>query len=253
MISEPEMAGEFDAAGETDVLDVCAPPTPRPREPLARGPWTRWWWALGGALVASALWATSLVVYAQADRSPDLHGYRLDKDPCPDVRLKSIGAAIAPREPAGSLDAGILRHAALDRARCYISLRSDRDGGSDKDGSHQYSVAVTIALHKRTDPREEFEAERNATELGVDPQTRVDAVPDLGDKAYLLSLDNGETELRVLDGGAVLSLRLSVFFVYDRTDGGGRPADGDEKTPDLSAYQSALISDMRDLMSTLKH
>ncbi|MFG3137787.1 hypothetical protein ACGFZA_16445 [Streptomyces sp. NPDC048211] len=255
MISEPEMTGESGDPGTRDVLDLGAPPPVRVREPRPPGARRRWLWALGGALVASALWGTALMVYTPADRTPDLRGYRLDRDPCPDIRLKSVGEAIAPREPGGSLGPGMLRDGVLDRVRCSIMLGEGKSGRRpDAGGSERYAVAVTIALHKKTDPRAEFEAARSETDLGVDPGTEVEIVPDLGDQAYLLSLVDGETELRVLDGGAVLSLRLSQFFVYDDADGGGGHLTADDAEDlDLSAHKPALISDMHDLMSSLKH
>ncbi|WP_405403364.1 hypothetical protein [Streptomyces sp. NBC_01104] len=252
MISEPEMTGGFDAPDDREVLDLAAPP-PADRAPRTPRRWAKGLWALGGAVVASALWATAFVVYAPADRTPDLHGYRLDRDPCPDIRLKSIGAAIAPREPEDPIDSRMLRHAALDRTHCLISLRPEGGEAQEDEGwSLHYSVAITIALHKETDPRAEFEAGRNETELGVDPQTEVEEVPDLGDRAYLLSMEDDACELRVLEGGAVLSLRLAAYASYN-DDGNGPPmSGGDEEVPDLAPYQPAMISDMHDLMAGLK-
>ncbi|MGW2591150.1 hypothetical protein ACWCXC_12870 [Streptomyces sp. NPDC001515] len=260
MISEPEMAGEdgtFGAPAPPDVLDLGEQPPPPVRERRTWAPWRRWLWALGGAVAASAVWGAVLVAYQPGDRAPELHGYRLDKDPCPGIRLKAIGAAVAPREPGGSMSPSMLRHPVLDRVHCYISLR-EKDGRTDRDGADHYGVGVEIALHKKTDPREEFEAQRNATGLGVEPGTEVEIVPDLGEKAYLLTLPDGDTELRVLDGGAVLTLRLSSFFVYAGDTAEASVAvddDGDDEAaePSLTAYQSALISDMRDLMTSLKH
>lgn len=88
----------------------------------------------------------------------------------------------------------------------------------------------------------------------------MEVVPDLGDKAYLLTLESGESELRVLEGGAVLSLRLMSFTVYENDDGddgdgkGEAPAPDDRgEEPDTAPYQAAMISDMRDLMAALKH
>lgn len=108
-----------------------------------------------------------------------------------------------------------------------------------------------MALHKKTDPGAEFEARRRITHLGVDPEAKPERVPDLGDRAYLLTEEGGTAQLRVLEGGAVVSLSLLVFTQH-RGDG---PEDvvGDEpEIPDLSPYRSAVISDMRDLMSSLK-
>lgn len=252
MISEPEMVGEFDASAEREVLDHSRPQPEGDRPPRAPRPGGRWLWALGGTVVASAVWGAVLFADGSRDGAPDLHGYRLGQDPCGAVGLKSIGAAISPRLPGGQLEAGMLRHDALDRALCLIPLRS-QDGEQRPDGSEtvDYAVTVKVALHKKTDPGPEFEAGRNATDLGVEPETKVEAVPELGDKAYLLSMENGAQELRVLEGGAVLSLRITAATGYWEGDDGQRPAD-DEEPPDLSPHKAAMISDMRDLMSGLK-
>lgn len=249
MISEPEMAGEFGASAEREVLDHAGPRPGGERPPRAPRVGGRWLWALGGAVVASAVWGAVLFADGSRDGTPDLHGYRLGQDPCAAVGLKSIGAAIAPREPEGDYDVGALRHEALDQAQCYIPLRTGSEQQrAEKGWSVDYTVTVKIALHKKTDPGVEFEAGRTATELGVDPEMDIEAVPGLGDKAYLLSLDEGDQELRVLHGGAVLSLALSSSLNWE--DNGKAPDDA-AKPPDLGVHKAALISDMRDLMSAL--
>lgn len=252
MISEPEMAGESDTHAVREVLDHSRPQPDEERPPRAPRPGARWLWALGGAVVASAVWGAVLFAGGPRDGTPDLHGYQLGKDPCAAVRLKSIGAAIAPRETESRLDTGVLRHADLDRAVCFIPLRPAGTQGrpDDKGWSVDYAVNVRVALHKKTDPRAEFEAGRNATEFGVDPETEVEAVPELGDKAYLLSLENGEQELRVLEGGAVLSLSIYASTNWEGEE--GQTPDDAVEQPDLAPHKAAMISDMRDLMSDLK-
>ncbi|MET8275090.1 hypothetical protein [Streptomyces sp. NPDC005096] len=109
-----------------------------------------------------------------------------------------------------------------------------------------------MELHKKTDPGDEFEARRRVTDLGVVPEELVETVPDLGGKAYLVTRDAGNAELRVLEGGAVLSLNLSASTQY-QTDEDEEDVVGDgPDIPDLSPYRAAMISDMRDLMSSLK-
>ncbi|MDX3183290.1 hypothetical protein PV334_18790 [Streptomyces sp. ME02-7008A-1] len=249
MISEPEMAGKLGAAGTREVMDGFAQDAaggPRHRKP--------WLWGLGGMAMASVLWTAALSVHGPGDRRPDMHGYRLDQDPCPSLRLKSLGAAIAPRTADRDLGTGLLQHAALDRIQCYIPLRS-RAGEESAEGgwSIEYTVGIAVALHKETDPGVEFEAQRRVTDIGFEPEAKLETVPVLGDKAYLLTRDEGDTELRVLEGGAVLSLSLTATTLYE-SDGHGDDGAGDEPdVPDPAPYQAAMISDMRDLMSSLKH
>lgn len=253
MISEPEMAGEFGGADTREVVggfDEEPGGELRPRRP--------WQWVLGGAVLASVLWAVALFLYGGGDRKPDLSGYQLKQDPCPSLRLKAIGSVISPREPTTKVDSGLLRHAALDQIQCSIPLRFL--AGAEQSGKGWftgYTVGISVALHKKTDPGAEFEARRRVTDDGgVLPAAQVETVPDLGDKAYLLTRDNGDAELRVLEGGAVLSLHLSVFTYYANES---ESPDEDEdvvgdgpELPDLSLYRSAMITDMRDLMASLK-
>ncbi|GGV92097.1 hypothetical protein GCM10015535_52360 [Streptomyces gelaticus] len=248
MISEPEMVDEFGAVGAGEVVgDFGQRPAvgPRPRRP--------WRWAVGGAVLASALWAGALYVYPVGAPEPDLHGYRMDGDPCPTVRLKAIGAAIAPTENTPRIEPEHLNDPALDRAKCFISLRSPAAKKPIRSRWYtEYSVGVTVTLHKRTDPAAEFEAMRGTTDSGTDADAKVEKVPNLGDSAYLLTQDDGNAELRVREGGAVLSLSLASYAQFDSEDGEAPPDEGPD-TSDLSPYQSAMISDMRDLMKSLKH
>ncbi|HEY9331918.1 MAG TPA: hypothetical protein VIS09_27370 [Streptomyces sp.] len=252
MISEPEMAGEFEEASAVrEVLVHSGPQAAGNRPPRAPGPGSKWLWALGGAVVASAVWGAVLFADGSRDGAPDMHGYQLGQDPCGAAGLKSLGAAIAPGQPERELGAMPLRDDALDWAECYIPLGAERaQKQSDNGWTIDHTVTVKVVLHKKTDPRVEFEAGRTATGFGVAPETEVEEVPELGDKAYLLSLGDGEQELRVLHGGAVLSLALSASHTWEGDN--GQPPDDAVELPDLSAYKAAMISDMRDLMSDLK-
>lgn len=247
MISEPEMVDEFGAVGTGEVVgefDRNPAREPRPRRP--------WWWAVSGAAVASAVWAGALYLHPVGDRKPDMHGYRLDANPCPTVRLKALGAAIAPREEYPMLAPELLNDPALDRVKCFISLRSQAAEKPIRSRWYtDYSVAITVALHKKSDPAAEFEAMRGVTDSGPDAGAKVEKVPNLGDSAYVLTQDDGYAELRVREGGAVLSLGLSASANYN-SDAGEPPSDDGPDTSDLSPYRSAMISDMRDLMKSLR-
>ncbi|SFX56893.1 hypothetical protein OH786_02070 [Streptomyces atratus] len=248
MISEPEMVDEFGAVGAGEVVgDFDRRPTEGPRQ---RRPWL---WALGGAVLASAGWAGVLYLHPVGDPAPDLHGYRLAGDPCPTVRLKAIGAAIAPKDGTPRLEPELLNDPALDRAECFLSLRPPAAKKSVTSGWYSdYSVGVTVALHKKSDPAAEFEAMRGVTDPGIEADVKVEKVPNLGDSAYLLTRDDGHAELRVREGGAVLSLSLTSSAQFNSEDG-EVPSDDGPDTSDLTPYQSAMISDMRDLMKSLKH
>ncbi|MFJ8888895.1 hypothetical protein ACIRJR_36640 [Streptomyces sp. NPDC102402] len=244
MISEPEMVGD---GGAAELRDVVGGPVPGERRP--RG---RWLWAVGGMAVASALWAAAVLVYGADGGRPDTHGYRLDADPCPTLRLASIRTVLGPRESTAPNPSRLLRHPALDEIRCDIPLRASDGPGSERVA---YTVGVRVEVHKEIDPRVEFEARQRVTGQGFEPGAELESVPDLGDLAYLLTSRTGNVrqELRVLDGGAVFSLELLAFPVYEDADaasaGEGRRGAG---LPDLVPHRAAMISDMRDLMAAVK-
>ncbi|MFE5142437.1 hypothetical protein ACFRDV_33105 [Streptomyces fagopyri] len=248
MISEPEMAGELDVVKSREVLgDFSSEPVGRRR--LGRP----WWWALGGVLAASALWAPAVFVYGLGMQKPSTHGYRLDKAPCPSVRLTSISAAVAPRVSADVVQSGLLKHAAVDQARCSITVRPLAKTKPLKAGwSLDYYVGITVTLHKESNPGVEFEAQQRMTDQGIVPADNVRTVPDLGDTAYLITRDISNTELRVLDGGAVLSLTLTASSSYQSEDADDEIGESPEM-PDMSSYRPAMVNDMRDLMASLKH
>ncbi|MET7366488.1 hypothetical protein ABZS61_11770 [Streptomyces sp. NPDC005566] len=255
MISEPEMVGEFGGAVETPEVmgDSDRDPVGRRRRP--------WLWALGGAVMASALWAAALLSYGVGDQAPDMHGYRLDRDPCPVLRLKAIGTAIAPRESANGEESELSKHAALDQVQCSVPLRGPSGNERTEGGwTVEYAVGITVELHKKTEPGAEFEARLETAGPWIDREAKLETVPDLGDAAYLRTSDDGYADLWVLEGGAVLSLSLSASPQYESADRDGAYNEvevGDEAgeepgTPDLSPHHSAMISDMRDLMSVLR-
>ena len=246
MISEPEMTEGASLLGSREIVgDVVQPPV---RQRARRRPWV---WALGGAATASALWAAAVFLVGLDYQEPDARGYRLDNRACRSIRLTSLELAIASRNMSGILDSGLLKHAALDQFQCSVPLRGS---GDHKPGGHwsvNNTVGIAVALHKKTDPSSEFEANRRVTDLGVMAADKVKAVADLGDQAFLITKDAGHAELRVLDGAVVLSLSLSATSYYE----GGSDTDefGEEPDlPDVSAYRSAMINDMRDLMASLK-
>lgn len=199
----------------------------------------------------------ALFSYGVGDRSPDMHGYQLDRDPCPSLRLKSIGTAITPREATNADESELSKHEALDQVRCFIPLRSRSGEERLASGwSVEYTVGITVELHKKTDPGAEFEARLETAGPWTDRKAKLESVPDLGGTAYLRTSDDGYADLWVLEGGAVLSLSLSASTQYMSEDQGempgGEESDEEPAVPDLSPHHAAMISDMRDLMSGLK-
>ncbi|WP_223736473.1 hypothetical protein [Streptomyces purpurogeneiscleroticus] len=153
-----------------------------------------WLWAVGGAVVASAVWAGVLAVTGglSGEPSPDLRGYRYQSDLCrsvswtpfEDARFKMEDSSTSDSagenpEPSGHQDP------ALDSMWCNADLVSEDAGDNDYSSTLVYSKAF---LHKKTDPAPEFaaryrsyEQEQSSTDYKVEP------VRGIGDEAYLVT------------------------------------------------------------------
>ncbi|MGW7464087.1 hypothetical protein ACWGJT_05130 [Streptomyces xantholiticus] len=249
MISEPEMVpeGHFGAAefpsqrpSSDDLVAVDDEPA-APRRP----PRPAWLWALGGAAVASAVWAGGLYVYGTAD--PDLGGYRTSRNLCLDAELKALTAAIGERPGDEPGSAWGSTHRTLDEAVCYTDLEPEGyEIPVDEDGNEVGSlpsVSVGYTLHKKIDPGPEFEGSVKAQRDTFGEQSVIRRVDGLGEQAFVLRDSDGVgIHLEVLDGQAVLTLSLTSYW------------DGDSGEPavDLSDIEPLLAEDIRALMARLK-
>ncbi len=226
MISEPELEGDWDSG--RPAAPAQEPDAPRER---VRGPRTAWLWALGGAVVASAVWAGALVAQDRFAATVPRISYRHAEDLCK-VKLTAVSAATV------QLTGDYARHGehpALDWAYCV-------HGGRFAEGHMSYGAEVAVALHKKTDPRTEFGADP-AGLRGIGGMAssggEVEQVPGLGERA-LLTRRVGGSRLQVLDGGAVFTITVEWFGEQDEPD------------PDEDAVQAAMIEDMRALMTALR-
>ncbi|MFC9179363.1 hypothetical protein ACFTZJ_01270 [Streptomyces globisporus] len=225
MISEPESVGE-DGPGPSP--DVVSGFDPRQGAAAGRRRWHGALWGLVGALTASAVWAAAVFGYGVGgDGKPDPRGYRVESDSCAAMELEELTGALGTpaSEPGGEEDSGW-------GTGCHASL--------------------TAELHKETDPRPEFEASSTLTEIDGSGVDRVERVPDLGDLAYLLVMEDGSMSVRVVEGGAVVTLTLSSWMSPPDIDEGrdGLP-DGVDR-PEMLAHRTDLISDTRAVMKALK-
>ncbi|WP_055601660.1 hypothetical protein [Streptomyces aureus] len=222
MISEPEFVGavEFD---DPEVLTE----TPPPRPPRARRPWL---WALGGAVLASAVWGGGLYAYGQQkDTGPDLGRYKPVEELCEVAGLKGLAGALGKRTDAGS--GPFLDEPAVSESSCQITFGSAETGPG---------VSVTYTLHKVTDPGPEFAA--RAQRYGV-----LQKVDGVGEQAFFDDASGQGGRLLVLDGQAEFELQ-----VYTQ---GGYEVDGKliEVPPvDLSGIDVPMIQDTLALMRALK-
>ncbi|WP_328300562.1 hypothetical protein OG389_24310 [Streptomyces sp. NBC_00435] len=231
MIGEPEIDGDWDT---TVRAQEALPDRPRERERV-RIPRAPWLWALGGAVVASAVWAGTLAVQDRFSATPRID-YRHSGDLCKEAELKTVAQAVGrPVEGVGGSSQGVAP--AQDWAYCRLAIPWD------KGDTLAYGAQALVELHKEIDPQTEF-----ATGPGATSATRLDLeerreVAGLGDRALLDHYYAGEGErLMVLDGGAVFTLTVEWYG----TDG-DRPSGVDE-----DAIGAAMIEDMRILMAKLR-
>ncbi|MEW1723554.1 hypothetical protein [Streptomyces sp. NPDC093109] len=264
MISEPELEGEEPAApvprprgdgagtapgpdagsGTYETLDAEGPPG----APARHRPWL---WALGGAVVASAVWAGGLYAYDRA--GPDLRGYGVSRNLCLAAELPALADRIGKRTEN---KAGSDETPAVDRAVCQVTLMPG--GPSEtKEGSGPATYAnvrIDYIRHKKTDPAPEFEATLTELTPSGDGEPTVAGVTGLGDRAYLVNTTPGvNARLRVLDGRAEFAIDVSLGTVAVVSPVTGTGVDADlSGVFNLSDIEAELISDMTDLMAALK-
>ncbi|MFD3947113.1 hypothetical protein [Streptomyces sp. NPDC058579] len=230
MISEPELVGGEDfPAGQIPVPETVEPPD-RPK-----GPGRPWLWALGGAVVASAVWAGGLYAYGRSqDGGPDLAGYRTVADLCVAAELKGLAGVLGPK--SADVGASSEDHEALDTAHCSLTMGDPATG---------HGVSISYRLHKVTDPGPEFLARYEGSSWG-DFQ-RVDGV---GEAAFYLPHPGDEgAEMAVLDGQVELEISVSMNTVWDEEAG---QAVRDTKKVDLSGIDTVFAQDLTALMAALK-
>ncbi|MFD3871028.1 hypothetical protein [Streptomyces sp. NPDC058623] len=227
MISEPELEGEWTSDRPAESAGALAPP---PREG-GGGPGRSWLWALGGVVLASAVWAGVLVVQDRFPSAPPL-AYRHSEDLCEEAELKAVSGFAGPLEEQGPR-----RHSespAMDWSYCDFATTND-----EAEGRTAYYGQVLVELHKRTDPEAEFGAGPPITSLNWPVTGEVQEVPGLGERA--LFFRNVESpRIQVLDGGAVFTVNLQWF-----SPAGDPGRDEDTVT-------AALIEDTRALMVRLR-
>lgn len=262
MITELEEAEPPEGPGEPGDLPradvVSAAPTRASLGSVFRTPRGRpWGWVLGAVVATSAAWALTLQATGYGDAAtPDLHHYRLTDSPCTGDDLKPLTDALGVDRTAAN-PAEMRTGTTLDQAQCLLTA----EGTVGDHWQSTYTVLVTVELHKKTDPRPEFEDRNRPHGPNLDPASvtaatddtdHVSLVPGLGDLAYLLAGDDSHQTLTVLHGGAVFTVTVDADTQW--TGAGGVPPDANgypQQPPGLIRLQPALIATVRQVMSRL--
>ncbi|MFI1398357.1 hypothetical protein [Streptomyces sp. NPDC020681] len=253
MISEPELVDDEEPFGAREIPGQRAPEDGTAeesdaaetvgradRKPFTWPPLTSWLWALGGAVVASAVWAGGL--YAYERQGPDLGRYRTTRNLCVDAELKAIGTAVGKKRRDDRVPA-TREHTSLDMTSCWVTLGNPEEYGP-ADDTYPPSAYVSYSLHKQTDPGPEFEATTGRDALYGNNSVQLERVDDLGERAYFVKTNSEETpSLHVLDGQAVLTIGITP---------GQRSTSDDAVEADLSGIRPFMIEDMKALMARLQ-
>ncbi|MCP2310412.1 hypothetical protein FHR36_003545 [Kitasatospora paracochleata] len=201
-------------------------------------------WAVGGAVVASAVWAAAVlsvpaIVRDRAQASPGADGYRVVEDLCAAAPLNAFGRLYP--TPSGTPYHYTTRNRALDDMYCS---QYRKKAGNDSD---YYSLYLQAQLHKAVDPRPEFEAQRDGLQQR---QYQVTAVPGLGDDAYTGYLDDpGRSDRTWHYVTQVLYVRQRGTTLYASWSGSYQEGKG--TAPDREEVRQALLTDGRELLRAL--
>ncbi|MFE9927305.1 hypothetical protein ACFYQA_39095 [Streptomyces sp. NPDC005774] len=198
---------------------------PTPASPRRGG---RAVWALGGAVLATAVWGGLLLLSTDATDGPDVR-YRMSDNLCADAEMAAVSVIY---DRSDDSTHGEHRHRAMDVAECNDSLVA-----KEADDPVPRTLTMRLKLHKITDPRAEFEANGEAVETTTGPKIVKTPVEGLGERAYFGVIDYGSGAvviLMALDGGAEFSFNLTA---------------GTGQTPE--ELKPLMIKDMRTLMANL--
>lgn len=195
-------------------------PAPAPNSPTPRRSRNHWWlWAVGAALLTSAVWATGAMLIDRTSSTAidkpqpdaDLRGYHTVDDLCMATDVSaftkagfSIPAAVyGDRNPMRSTTT----HPAVDSMACQMALDLPGKASTPTRGY----LSVSVALNKQSNPASEFGASyqgRISGDFGPgNPEPHSTQVSGLGDEAFQVvrssSTSNTSVELWVRDGWTV--------------------------------------------------
>ncbi|MFI9046464.1 hypothetical protein [Streptomyces sp. NPDC053427] len=218
-----------------------------------------WIWAIGGAVAASAIWASVMFATGAFSSEPgaDLAGYSYTDDLCAATSMTPFKNADftveANRATTGSDPATAnpqhsgSQQDAVDTMWCNTSLKAKNASSSGYSSTWLYS---TLTLHKKTDPGPEFAAGYRAYEKqasSIDYQ--VESVTGIGDEAYLVTQKkkDGGTDgtyviLGVRDGWMTYQ---STWSNYASSSSSGTQPTGDEVATMLKTSARETLQRLR--------
>ncbi|MCF3102025.1 hypothetical protein IPZ58_10555 [Streptomyces roseoverticillatus] len=190
-------------------------------------------------MAASVFWGGFLALSGgPRTAATDTRSYKVSEDLCKDASTEAIGSLFTFKDDDDDHPGAVLRHEAMDRSECYRNLEPKKGHGG------MFTLNTVVTLHKKSDRTPEFIAEAESAGYVPKSKATVKKVTDLGERAYLVSVDIDKTirmtTLSVLDGGAEYWVKVTQSAADDA------PAyDADELQPLLVKDAKATISKLK--------
>ncbi|TJZ56136.1 hypothetical protein FCH28_10760 [Streptomyces piniterrae] len=214
-----------------------------------------WLWAVGGAVAASAVWASVMFAAGafSSEPSPDLAGYSYTSDLCAATSLTAFkDAHYKPKQYTGTASKDPNpRHSgaqekSMDTMWCDISMEQEKASSSDYSSTFVYSTAT---LHKKTDPEPEFaDGYRAYEKQDVSGGYTVEPVAGLGDEAFLVTRkENGSSGSSYV----ILGVR-DGWMTYQSTWSSYTSTSGSTKQPSSTEVATMLKSSATETLKQLR-
>ncbi|MEV0445179.1 hypothetical protein AB0I84_36395 [Streptomyces spectabilis] len=232
------------------------PGAPLGAPPAAKRPVPSWVWGLGGALVASAVWAGVLFANGTlgGGDEADLAGYRFQKNLCDAVTIDAFKERYEPRLGSEPNSHYASKEQALDANNCNWSLKDKNASASDYSSVF---VNSTAQWHKKTDPKGEFASLYKGFEdrSGDTYAYTTKSVGGIGDEAFLIVEKRSPTGSKTSPkefGGMTLGVRDGWFTFELQWSWYGSSTSGSAKAPSQQEVEKMIKSDARDALAALK-
>jgi hypothetical protein len=213
-------------------------------------------WALGGIVVASAVWAGALFATGNLGsdsgsgdgEKADLAGYQYAKNLCDASPLDAFKKEYEIDSDSTSTTQYGSRQKGFDQSYCSRKLK---DPEADADTYSSIYVYSTARWHKASAPEGEFASEYKAYEDQSQKtySYKTKAVSGIGDEAYLVTDTSGTGDDDL--SGMTLAVREGWFTIETRWSYYGG-TDDKVKPPTAAEVEEMLTSDTRATMDELK-
>lgn len=168
------------------------PPMPTPPTGSGGGSGKGWLWALGGAVVASAVWAGvvfSTGGFGSSEKKADLGSYQYASNLCSSSDFSPIEDASFKEKTSTSgtnPQHSSSEDPAMDSMTCNVDYEPSSSSTDDYSSAWLYTTAY---LHRKTDPTPEFKATYMSYKNQKTSTThyKVSKVSGVGDEAYVVA------------------------------------------------------------------